>query len=219
MSDTGIHHIETKKTARFFTLGNLSSQTKHVWLVLHGYGQLAEYFIRNFKIINNDENFIVAPEGLSRFYLNETTGRIGATWMTKEDREYEINDYLEYLDNVINSLNISSNCNIHVLGFSQGAATACRWTMHTEKAVNTLICWAGFFPPDMQWSSPKYLKDTLSTYLLYGTKDEYVNDDLKKQIEHVIAAIEKKPNIIIFEGKHEIVDSTLHTLAKTLENK
>jgi len=219
MSDTGIHHIETKKTARFFTLGKLGEQTKHVWLVLHGYGQLGEYFIRNFKIINNDENFVVAPEALSRFYLNETTGRIGATWMTKEDRECEIHDYLEYLDNVINSLNVPFGCKIHVLGFSQGAATASRWTMHTEHPVNTLICWAGFFPPDMQWTSPKYMNHTLSTYLLYGTEDTYVNDDLKKQIQHVIATIEKKPNIIIFEGKHEIVESTLHTLAKTIENK
>ena len=72
MSDTVTHHIETKKTGRFFTLGNLGSQTNHIWLVLHGYGQLGEFFIRNFKIINNEENFIIAPEALSRFYLNET---------------------------------------------------------------------------------------------------------------------------------------------------
>ncbi len=218
MSDTVTHHIETKKTGRFFTLGNLGSQTNHIWLVLHGYGQLGEFFIRNFKIINNEENFIIAPEALSRFYLNETAGRTGASWMTKEDREYEIKDYLHYLDTVMNSLEIPVNCKIHVLGFSQGAATACRWAMHTEKPINTLISWAGFFPPDMKWTSPKYTNNALSAYLLYGTNDEYVKDDLKKQMENVISTIEKKPNIIIFEGKHEIIESTLYTLYKSIEN-
>lgn len=219
MLETGVHHIETTKTARFFTLGKPSTNTKHVWLVLHGYGQLAEYFIRNFQHIHNDENLIIAPEALSRFYLNETTGRIGATWMTKEDRELEIEDYLKYLDKVTNSLAISQDCKIHVLGFSQGAATACRWAIHTQRTINSLICWAGFFPPDMQWQSPKYLNESMSTYLLYGTKDEYVTEDVKKQLEQVISSIEKKPNIIIFEGKHEIVGPALHTLAKKIENK
>ncbi|MEZ4763957.1 MAG: hypothetical protein R3C26_12480 [Calditrichia bacterium] len=37
---------------------------------------------------------------MSRFYLQSTNGRIGATWMTREDRENEIADYLAYLNNL-----------------------------------------------------------------------------------------------------------------------
>jgi predicted esterase len=218
MPETTIHHIETKRTARYFTMGNLGAPTKHIWLVLHGYGQLAEYFLRNFKNISNPENYIIAPEALSRFYINESTGRIGATWMTKEDREHEIEDYLVYLDGIVNSLTIPKDCKIHVLGFSQGAATASRWALHTQLPVNTLVCWAGFFPPDMQWNSPRYMSNELKTYLLYGTNDEYVDDQLKKEIEKLISTLPKKPNIIIFEGKHEIVEPTLYTLYRTIEN-
>jgi predicted esterase len=156
MPDTKLHHISTIRTARYYTLGELTDQTTDVWIVLHGYGQLAEYFIRNFKNIHHDHNFIVAPEGLSRYYLNENTGRIGATWMTKEDRENEIQDYILYLNKIIDTLNIPKTIRLHVLGFSQGAATACRWALATQHAVKTLICWAGFFPPDMKWDSPKY---------------------------------------------------------------
>lgn len=216
--ETKTNHIKTQRSARYYTLGELSSETKDIWLVLHGYGQLAEFFIRNFKNIQHQSNFFIAPEALSRYYVNETTGRVGATWMTKEDRESEIEDYLFYLDKVMGSFSISPNCRIHVLGFSQGAATACRWTFHTQLQINTLICWAGFFPPDMQWNSPKYLNDTMKTYLLYGNQDQYVNDDLKKQIENVMNVVTKKPNIITFEGKHEIIIPTLHTLCKTIEN-
>src|SRR5688572_22997918 len=115
MQDSQLHHITTKKTARYFTLGSLDENTKDIWLVLHGYGQLAEYFIRNFKPIQHPTNFFIAPEALSRFYVNETTGRIGATWMTKEDREHEIADYLMYLDTIINKLMVPTHCRIHVL--------------------------------------------------------------------------------------------------------
>jgi predicted esterase len=218
MPQTSVHHIQTKKTARYFTLGNLNEETQHIWLVLHGYGMLAEYFLRNFNSIQHAHNYVIAPEALSRFYLNQTTGRIGATWMTKEDREHEINDYLHYLDEILRTLPLPTGCKIHVLGFSQGAATACRWAMHTSYPVKTLICWAGFFPPDMLWNAPRYLNEEMKTYLLYGTHDEYVNDEVKKEIEQAITKLPRKPNIIIFEGKHEIVESTLYTLAKSLEN-
>jgi len=217
MNNTKLHHIPVTKTARYYTMGNLNEQTTDVWLVLHGYGQLAEYFIRHFKNIHHDHNFIIAPEALSRFYLNETTGRIGATWMTKEDRDAEINDYVNYLDEIIKTLILPTHVRLHVLGFSQGAATACRWAMQTSYNINSLICWAGFFPPDMQWDSPKYLTDNIKTYLLYGNQDEYVNDELKVQAEKLVQSLQKKPNIITFEGKHEIVESTLHILSKTVE--
>ena len=218
MPDTLVHHIKTEKTARYFTLGKLDAQTRHVWLVLHGYGQLAEYFIRNFKNVHHDQQFIIAPEALSRFYLNETAGRIGATWMTKEDREAEIEDYLHYLDQVIGAHSLPAGCKLHVFGFSQGAATASRWALHTPHAINTLVCWAGFFPPDMQWDSPKYLGNEMKTYLLYGVDDVYIDENLKKEIEKVMAGLQKKPNIITFEGKHEIVTPTLYTLFKSIEN-
>ena len=39
------HSISTQKTARVFTYGTLSEKTKLVWIVAHGYGFLAEFFI------------------------------------------------------------------------------------------------------------------------------------------------------------------------------
>lgn len=214
--DTTVHHIQTTRTARLYTAGNLNNETRHVWLVLHGYGQLAEYFIRHFSKVQLSHHFFIAPEALSRFYLNQTTGRIGATWMTKEDRENEIRDYIEYLDNVLASFTFPLHIQLHVLGFSQGAATACRWLFGTAYKPATLICWAGFFPPDMQWESPKYLDEKMKTYLVYGNQDEYINDSWRKEMEKVLSPLKKKPNIITFEGKHEIVDATLQQLIQTI---
>ena len=36
----------------------------------------------------------MAPEGLSRFYLEGFSGKVGATWMTREDRLNDIDNYL-----------------------------------------------------------------------------------------------------------------------------
>ena len=49
------------------------------------------------------QRLIVAPEALSRFYV-ESSGKthadthVGASWMTREDRLSDIEDYVEYLD-------------------------------------------------------------------------------------------------------------------------
>ena len=122
------------KTARYYTLGAAPYITKTVWFVLHGYGQAAEYFIRHFSDLDLGMNVVIAPEGLSRFYVNGLTGRVGASWMTKEDREDEIKDQCEYLNAVAMDAGIdlqNPKQKIVLLGFSQGTATTVRWLLNS----------------------------------------------------------------------------------------
>jgi hypothetical protein len=92
------------RTARYATLGRLDESVREVWIVCHGYAQLAGRFIERFRCIAAPHRLIVAPEALSRFYTERGSGfhgpasQIGATWMTSEDREAEIQDYVAYLD-------------------------------------------------------------------------------------------------------------------------
>src|SRR5947199_10791389 len=93
------HHFSTRRTARFFTLGSPERSTD-LWILCHGYGQLASRFLERFRPIEAERRCIVAPEGLSRFYLTDSPAerRVGASWMTREDRLHEIDDYVRYLD-------------------------------------------------------------------------------------------------------------------------
>jgi hypothetical protein len=91
------HHLAVPRTARYFTLGD-PARAKHIWFALHGYGQLAVNFIGYLATLDNGSRLIVAPEALSRFYLDQGKGPPGASWMTKEDREHEIADYVRSLD-------------------------------------------------------------------------------------------------------------------------
>lgn len=126
--------------------------------MLHGYGQLAGRFIRHFEPLADGTRLIVAPEALSRFYLQHPTQagaahtRVGATWMTREDREAEIADHVSYLDVLCDS--ILAQCGtarprVHVLGFSQGVATATRWLTHGRTRADHLVLWAGRIPADL----------------------------------------------------------------------
>jgi hypothetical protein len=53
----------------YSTLNELTSSTKNVWFVCHGMGYLSKYFIRYFKNLNTEENYIIAPQAQSKYYI------------------------------------------------------------------------------------------------------------------------------------------------------
>ena len=69
---------------------------------------MPQYFIKKFEQLKRPEILFVAPEGLHRFYLKGNAGRVGSSWMTKEDRLNDIDDYNRMLDQVAKE--ISENC-------------------------------------------------------------------------------------------------------------
>ncbi|NBY39867.1 MAG: hypothetical protein EBQ66_02935 [Flavobacteriia bacterium] len=83
---------------RYFTLQDRNPEDcNHLVIALHGYGQLAAYFIQKFKSLS-PTLFVLAPEGPHRFYLEGSSGRVGASWMTKEARELDIENNLAWLN-------------------------------------------------------------------------------------------------------------------------
>ena len=176
------HHLPVTRTARYQQLGELSPATRQLWLVLHGYGQLAEYFIRHFAALYAADpagTVIVAPEALSRFYLQGTAGRVGASWMTRADRLREIEDQASYLSQLLASLlaKCPPGTAVTVLGFSQGTATVSRWLAQCAGhwRPQHLILWAGDFPADIEASRAQQAVRGLPVSLVCGTQDEYVS--------------------------------------------
>lgn len=209
------HTITVSKTARYYTSGNLDANTETIWLVCHGYGQLAEYFIKHFSLLENGKTFIVAPEGLSKFYLDGVTGRMGAAWMTKEDRENEVADYLNFLNKLFDKLFSGVDfrkVKLNVLGFSQGTATVCRWLAQSSVKANRLILWAGTFPVDVDLAIHGARFRAIPVTVVYGHKDEYLEylkpEDYKKMLDSAGFSY----NIVTFEGKHEMNAEVLKTL-------
>ena len=89
-------HLAVARNARYFTLGETGPAVDEIWFALHGYAQLAGAFARYCQPLAAPRRLVVVPEALSRFYLGDHTkpagpdARIGASWMTREDRQADI---------------------------------------------------------------------------------------------------------------------------------
>jgi predicted esterase len=205
-------HIRVGRTARYHMLGDPAS-AKELWIVLHGYGQLARYFLHSFDGLE-DGRCIVAPEGLSRFYLDGTFSRVGATWMTREDREHEITDHVSYLDELCTE--VRNACpratQLTALGFSQGVATLCRWAMLGSTHIDRLIMWGGSMPPELDPTKLGSQWNSSVLDLVHGVDDPVVKVDVLHRNESLLRSAGLRFTTHTFRGAHTLDKLTLERL-------
>ncbi len=215
------HSLPVKRTARYYMLGEPNKAITTIWYVCHGYAQLARHFIRNFRSLDNGNTLIVAPEALSRFYSEGFTGRVGASWMTKEDRLAEIDDYVTYLDELHRAVSeklavhdSGNSARIIACGFSQGTATAARWAAHGQTRIDDLVLWGGLLPPKLL-EERGALPDSSLT-LVHGRKDEFRNQErITSQLER-LQHLQIPHTLIEYDGGHTIEESVLHDVNQHL---
>lgn len=203
--------------ARYYKLGEISTATKNIWFVIHGYGQLAQYFLKKFAPLENSETCIIAPEGLSRFYLEDVTKRnqsgnnkVGATWMTRENRLMDIDNYITYLNQIYQTeIPDSFQGEITLCGFSQGGATVSRWALDGKIKFHRLILWAGIFPNDMDFEKGAALLQDKEVIEVFGNQDPFLTDARVSEMMQLNTKLNLPIKIVRFEGGHEINADTL----------
>ncbi len=207
-------YIDFPFRGRYAMLGRPSEKIRELVYVLHGHGQQAQYFIRKFSTLSSESRLIVAPEGLSRYYLEGFTGRVGATWMTREDREVDILNYITYLNTLHANLlsQIPGDIRITVIGFSQGAATATRWLMNGKVHALRFILWAGILPYDMDIAYAEERLGKMEKIYVYGLKDPFVTDEKINEMSKLVRDSHLSFREITFDGAHDIHTDTLHRL-------
>jgi predicted esterase len=217
------HHLTVSRTARYQQLGEPTAATRQLWLVAHGYGQLAEHFIRHFKsvhVLDPEGTVIVAPEALSRFYISGTSGHVGASWMTSADRLADIADQATYLNALLGHLLVSCPPDVHVtvLGFSQGTATVSRWLAASAGhwRPHRLILWAGDFPEDIEAEAAQRLLQDLPLVLVSGEQDSYVGPDKLQAQAEALGAYGAQITTHSFEGNHTLYPPLLQRLHAAL---
>ena len=211
------HTLAVQRTARFYTIGEANHNTEELWFVLHGYGQLGNYFIRHFEAIDNGKRLIVAPEALSRFYVGGEFKRVGATWMTKVEREQEIEDYLQYLNGVadhVSSWFPGTPPPITVLGFSQGASTASRWVTLGKLPATRLILWAGNIAHDLDMGQYAPILNAMDPVFVVGDNDYYITPERLAQEKAKMEESNLKITYVPFEGEHRLYKDVLVSLVR-----
>lgn len=215
MSAAREHRIQVQRSARYYTLGNPDS-ARELWLVCHGYGQLAGRFIANFADIASAERLVVAPEAPLRFYLDPidrpaAQRRVGASWMTREDRANDISDYIELLDQVVLAAS-GRTLPVVALGFSQGVATVARWAIATAHPVARLLLWGSLLPPDLDPEGALKLR-AIPVQLIMGDTDEFASPAQVAQQETRAKERGIRMELVTYTGGHSIDRATLLRLA------
>jgi predicted esterase len=198
--------LPVRRTARYHTLGSPGKQVDRFIFACHGYGQLAGRFIHKFSGLLDGRTYVVAPEALSRFYLDGTYSEVGASWMTREDRSNEISDQQEYLSALYarTLVDLPDGTERILFGFSQGCPTLVRWIAHDRPHFHHLVLWGGDFPEDIAREGPTdFFSDKKITFV-HGDRDPYVPP---KQVERLSAALTGlSPAFAVrsFAGGHEV---------------
>ena len=191
-------------TNTYSTLNHFFPKIKNVWVVFHGLGYLSRYFLRYFKDLNSEENYIIAPQAQSKYYLDEKYRHIGASWLTKENTEVEIKNVLNYLEEVYKAENLQDAPNLIILGFSQGVSMATRWVARNKVECAKLILCSGKIPVELKSEDFEFLENTDFTFI-YGTKDEYLKEGIVEvEAERLKNLFPKNLKIIPFKGGHEL---------------
>ena len=201
MSQT--HWIRVAQEQRVDSLGTLSDATKHVWVGLHGYGQLVKFFARHFRSLATEERAFVFPQGQHKFYLNGVHGRVGASWMTKDERLVDITNQRLYLGFVFQWIKQHApKATIHCVAFSQGVATIMRCIGHPDVQPSSILAWAGSWPPDLDETNRAALEE-LRFKACFGTRDEYITTEKQQEMRgYYLEKYNFEPSVSVYEGGH-----------------
>jgi predicted esterase len=215
------HHLRVTRTARYYVLGNLRGAIRDVWIACHGYGQLAAEFIRDLEPLRTPGRLVVAPEGLSRFYFeggfHGPDSKVGATWMTREDRLAEIEDYVAYLDAVHDEVFTQADrkaTKLTVLGFSQGTATVSRWATRGKVKPDRLVLWGGLLPPDVDLATARAPLGRLELVLVAGRRDRFVNAEKLSEQLAALSRVGIAARAVRHPGGHRLNAEVLTELAR-----
>lgn len=198
---------------------------RDLWFVCHGYTQLAGEFAAVFASLEDDTRLIVAPEALSRFYLDTRPGhsagsKVGATWLTREDRLTEIADTVAYLDSLYERMleELAAHgvdrdmIRVHALGFSQGGPVVARWAANGKAVVDRLIPWAHAIPQDVNVRALGERRPKLTIDVVYGTRDRFIGEDAIEEERAVMEASGVAFRMLPFGGGHTLNLSMLRKL-------
>ncbi|AWW31321.1 alpha/beta hydrolase [Echinicola strongylocentroti] len=213
-------HVSYESIGAYATSQLPLGEEKNLWILLHGYGQLAPYFLRKFKNQFNEKRLFIAPEAQNHGYLKGYSGRVGANWMTKHERKNAIANNHRFLNQVLarNLERFTDLPSVHILGFSQGCATATRWAAQLSYPIKSLILWGGGFAHDMDFGMVSSKLSETKVWSVEGDSDEFLTDDRKLEQAKILSQMNIKKETIHYSGGHDIYEVPLQKIVHRAES-
>ncbi|MEM8889387.1 MAG: hypothetical protein AAGD28_15520, partial [Bacteroidota bacterium] len=196
------------------TQGEINENTKEIWIICHGYGQMARYFIRRFDVLDPETHFLIAPQGLDRFYFDNFT-KLGASWTTRELRDTHVSNQQTYLNAMYDAelahLDLSKYT-LRIMGFSQGVSVITRWAVQRQVPFDHMIMWAGGFPPNLTVDKWAFRKPGSKVTVLVGSEDPFLKKEKLEQEREVVESVFPDYEFVMFEGGHQVLRTVLQDL-------
>ncbi|MEY8022011.1 alpha/beta hydrolase [Muriicola sp. SD30] len=210
LSQKEIKFISRKTYA---TLNHLRPETTYVWVVFHGMGYLSRFFLKYFQDLDPGKHYLIAPQAPSKYYMNGQFKHVGASWLTKEDTEMEIDNLMAYIDSVIQHESLPEDVRLVIFGYSQGVSIAMRWVAKRKIKCDHLILYSGGIPNELETEDINHLLEETKIKFIVGREDEYITPERweieKKKIENLFNG---KAVIEIFDGGHVVKKEIINRL-------
>ncbi len=207
--------LSVTRTAQVYTYGH-KVNAKVAVIVCHGYAHLANRIIQKFNNLNEDDIYVVAPQGLSVFYWKGMNEDPVASWMTSKDRLDEIEDFSNYLSTVYQHYLSDFSGKIVLMGFSQGCATVWRWQKKYPVQYNCMINWSGWIPEDIDLSNALDHLSSPKVHVVVGNQDQYLTEERIVEMKKVISRNNIPAIHHRFEGKHQVDRRLLESILKSI---
>ena len=195
--------VSYQSTNTYSILNEWTDNTENVWVVFHGIGYLSRYFLKYFRHLNQEKNYIIAPQAPSKYYLDGKYEHVGASWATRENTEQEIQNALAYLDELYKNEGLKNARNLIFFGYSQGVSVATRWLAQRKIKASQLVLNSGRIPKELTASDFAFFEGKVS--FIYGEDDPFVNEEfLKSEKKRIRELFPKNLEFIPFDGGHEV---------------
>ncbi|MGB7841811.1 MAG: esterase [Salinimicrobium sp.] len=205
--------VSYQTTNTYSTLNERTDKTENVWVVFHGIGYLSRYFLKYFRKLNHEKNYLIAPQAPSKYYLNGKYEHVGASWATRENTETEIENVLTFLDKVYEKEGLKNAKNLILFGYSQGVSVVSRWVARRKLNPSQLIFHSGKIPAELQPENLQHLKNC-NTSFVYGTDDPFINEEImKSEKERLKMLFPEGLEFLPFDGGHEVNKDVILKLA------
>jgi len=174
-------------------------------IVLHGFGQRAEEFIKVFEKLPAQGILVAAPQGPHQFYPKFPAREVGFSWLTRYERDQSVADFIGYMQQFVELLkneHAADLTRLYVLGFSQGVSMAYRFWVQQAAPVRGIIAVSSDLPPEV--ADRLSFTPATNVLLVHGREDQMVSIQKAREAETILRAHAIPVELLEFDGGHYV---------------
>lgn len=196
------HHVEARVHGRYLIRRGSEGEAAPLLVGFHGYAQTAEENLDSLLELPGLAHWhIVSIQGLHPFYRGRS-GDLGASWMTRQDRELAIADNVRYVGDALTDVKSQLEIGgpVAFLGFSQGTAMTYRAAAGSGHVAQGLIALGGDVPTEILTGG---LSEFPRVLIGRGTQDEWYDEGKMQRDLDLLDGAGVVAETCVFEGGHE----------------